>query len=53
MPRRSSQMASKADKKKQQQEWENAMEAVIRDITQGAKHKESPVVQIVIYESSV
>lgn len=46
--------ASKEEKKMRQEEWEKAMEAVIKDITSGAAHKpHPPVVQIVIYESSV
>lgn len=46
--------ASKEEKKIRQEEWERAMEAVIRDITSGAANKQHPpVVQIVIYESSV
>lgn len=46
--------ASKEEKKMRQEEWERAMEAVIRDITSGAANKQHPpVVQIVIYESSV
>ncbi|GJQ65093.1 hypothetical protein Trydic_g7240 [Trypoxylus dichotomus] len=44
---------SKAEKKRQRKEWEDAMAAVIRDITQGAKNKQTPLVQIVIYETSV
>lgn len=52
MPKRGDQV-SKAEKKRQQKEWEDAMEAVIRDITQGAKTKQAPLVQIVIYETSV
>lgn len=45
---------SKEEKKMREQEWEKAMEAVIRDITSGAASKQHPpVVQIVIYESSV
>ncbi|XP_022909212.1 TWiK family of potassium channels protein 7 [Onthophagus taurus] len=44
----------KIDQRQQQKEWEDAMEAVIRNITEGAKNKkERPVVQIVIYETSV
>lgn len=52
MPRKG-EPVSKADKKLKQKAWEDAMEAVIRDITQGAKSKQTPLVQIVIYESSV
>lgn len=45
---------SKEEKKISQEEWERAMEAVIRDITSGAASKQQPpLVQIVIYESSV
>lgn len=52
MPKKGEQV-SKADKKLKRKEWEDAMEAVIRDITQGAKSKQTPLVQIVIYETSV
>lgn len=39
---------------KRQLEWEAAVEAVIRDITTPmADQKKPPIVQIVIYESSV
>lgn len=40
---------------KDQKEWEAAVEAVLRDITAGTVKKEEPppLVQIVIYESSV
>lgn len=46
---------SGSGKVKEQKEWEAAVEAVIRDITTGAAKKEEPppIVQIVIYESSV
>lgn len=42
-------------KKENQKQWEDAVEAVIRDITVGtAQNKQPPpLVQIVIYESSV
>lgn len=41
-------------KDKSQKEWEEAVEAVIRDITVGTAQKQPPpLVQIVIYESSV
>ncbi|KAK9704575.1 Ion channel [Popillia japonica] len=45
MPRKG-EPVSKADKKLKQKAWEDAMEAVIRDITQGAKSKQTPLVQI-------
>lgn len=45
---------SSGKRDKQQKEWEEAMEAVIRDITVGAAQSQPPpLVQIVIYESSV
>lgn len=40
-------------KKIKEKDWEEAMEAVIRDITANAAKKAPPIVQIVIYESSV
>lgn len=43
----------KGEKKIKEKDWEKAMEAVIRDITAGAVNKPPPVLQIVIYESSV
>lgn len=50
MPKKS----SKKEKKVKQKDWEDAIEAVIKDITVGAiEQKSPPVVQIVIYESSV
>ncbi|XP_044254587.1 TWiK family of potassium channels protein 9 [Tribolium madens] len=46
---------SRKEKKLKQKEWEDAIEAVIRDITVGtaAVEQKPPMVQIVIYESSV
>lgn len=44
--------SGKAEFKAKQKDWEEAMEAVIRDITAGASKKPT-LVQIVIYESSV
>jgi len=38
---------------KARREWEEAMAAVLRDITATPKQQPRPVVQIVIYESSV
>lgn len=38
---------------KRQLEWEAAVEAAIRNITSPVSEKKPPVVQIVIYESSV
>lgn len=38
---------------KRQLEFEAAVEAVIRDITSPLTEKKPPVIQIVIYESSV
>lgn len=51
MPKRT----SKKEKQVKNKDWENAIEAVIRDITVNAttEQKSPPVVQIVIYESSV
>ncbi|XP_050498163.1 TWiK family of potassium channels protein 7 [Diabrotica virgifera virgifera] len=44
----------KKGKKMKEQEWENAIEAAIRDLTANAtEHKPQQVLQIVIYESSV
>lgn len=52
MPRKNT--FSKKEKKLKQKEWEDAIEAVIRDITVGtAIEQKPPMVQIVIYESSV
>lgn len=52
MPRKSTNRKEKGVKQK---EWEDAIEAVIRDITSNATsdHKQQQMVQIVIYESSV
>lgn len=38
---------------KERREWEEAMAAVLRDIASSPKQQPPPVVQIVIYESSV
>ncbi|XP_057659036.1 TWiK family of potassium channels protein 9 isoform X2 [Diorhabda carinulata] len=44
----------KRGKKMKDKDWENAIEAAIRDLTANAtEHKQQPVLQIVIYESSV
>ncbi|XP_056640039.1 TWiK family of potassium channels protein 9 [Diorhabda sublineata] len=44
----------KRGKKIKDKDWENAIEAAIRDLTANAtEHKQQPVLQIVIYESSV
>lgn len=55
MPKKLTGHIEKNGKKNKQIQWEDAMEAVIRDITNGptSKHPSPPVVQIVIYESSV
>lgn len=56
MPKKSRKLGAKGSLKDQQEEWEEAVEAVIRDITAGAKSKPPTtpaIVQIVIYESSV
>ncbi|XP_018575924.1 TWiK family of potassium channels protein 7 [Anoplophora glabripennis] len=51
MPRKS---ANRKHKGAKQKEWEDAIEAVIRDITTNATdHNKQQMVQIVIYESSV
>nr|CAD7430995.1 unnamed protein product [Timema monikensis] len=39
--------------KQQQREWEEAMAAVLRDISGPSKKNQPPVMQIIIYESSV
>ncbi|KAM3968181.1 LOW QUALITY PROTEIN: potassium channel, subfamily K, member 16 [Aphomia sociella] len=51
MPRLSAGKDGLTDKR--QLEWEAAVEAVIRDITAPTPEKKPPIVQIVIYESSV
>ncbi|XP_031763464.1 TWiK family of potassium channels protein 7 isoform X2 [Galleria mellonella] len=51
MPRLSTGKDGLSDKR--QLEWEAAVEAVIRDITAPTPEKKPPIVQIVIYESSV
>lgn len=54
MPKMQLGMKSKKQDKLSQKEWEDAMEAVIRDLTTGAtKNPQPPILQIVIYESSV
>lgn len=55
MPKKIANQIEGGEKKHKRQDWEDAVEAVIRDITSGAKTKPPPppVVQIVIYESSV
>lgn len=53
MPKKSLNSGTKKEKKIKQKEWEDAIEAVIRDITVGAAEPKPPIVQIVIYESSV
>lgn len=52
MPRKTTNRKGKGAKQK---EWEDAIQAVIRDITTNATsdHKKQQMVQIVIYESSV
>ncbi|XP_023013009.1 TWiK family of potassium channels protein 7 isoform X1 [Leptinotarsa decemlineata] len=49
MPRRS----HKKEKKMKRKEWEDAIEAAIRDLTANATEHKPQVLQIVIYESSV
>lgn len=41
------------DKKVAEEDWENAIEAAIRDLTANATEQKPHVLQIVIYESSV
>lgn len=55
MPKKTIGQSIRGDKRKRERELEEAMEAMIRDITEGVKTKQSPspLVQIVIYESSV
>ncbi|XP_060531001.1 potassium channel subfamily K member 18 isoform X2 [Cylas formicarius] len=51
MPRR---VGSRRSKKEKEKEWEDALQAVIKDMTVKATQDiEPPIVQIVIYESSV
>lgn len=44
---------TKKDKKMDEDDWENAIEAAIRDLTANATEQKPHVLQIVIYESSV
>lgn len=44
---------AKKDKKLAEEDWENAIEAAIRDLTVNATEQKPHVLQIVIYESSV
>lgn len=44
---------NKKDKKLAEEDWENALEAAIRDLTANATEQKPHVLQIVIYESSV
>ncbi|KAF5302925.1 hypothetical protein FQA39_LY02105 [Lamprigera yunnana] len=54
MPKRFTGQIEKGGKKQKQIQWEDAVESVIRDISNGNQPKQqSPVVKIVIYESSV
>ncbi|KAL1505635.1 hypothetical protein ABEB36_005156 [Hypothenemus hampei] len=53
MPRRIGSKKEKKDKDKREKEWEEALQAVIQDITAKAANKEKQMLQIVIYESSV
>lgn len=54
MPRKfNASQKSKTGKLQPNGDWEEAMEAVIRDITEGNQRQKPPIVQIVIYESSV
>lgn len=54
MPKRiGSRRDKKGGKEKTEKEWEEAIQAVIQDITTKTVNKEPQVVQIVIYESSV
>ncbi|CAG9859771.1 unnamed protein product [Phyllotreta striolata] len=46
-------LAGKRGKKIKDKDWENAIEAAIRDLTANSDHKPQQVLQIVIYESSV
>ncbi|XP_066257311.1 potassium channel subfamily K member 6 [Euwallacea similis] len=53
MPKRIGSRRDKKEKDKTDKEWEEAIQAVIQDITVKNASKEPPVLQIVIYESSV
>lgn len=53
MHKRTGSKKDKKDKEKAEKEWEEALQAVIQDMTNKATNKEPPVLQIVIYESSV
>ncbi|KAK4886664.1 hypothetical protein RN001_002935 [Aquatica leii] len=55
MPKRLANQLDRYGKKQKQIRWEEAVESVIRDISNGTQQKQPspPVVKIVIYESSV
>ncbi|XP_030766576.1 uncharacterized protein LOC115890476 [Sitophilus oryzae] len=53
MPKRMGSRKEKKDKEKAEKEWQDALQAVIQDMTAKAANKEPSIVQIVIYESSV
>lgn len=53
MPRRIGSRRDKKDKEKAEKDWEEALQAVIQDMTNKVAKKEPQILQIVIYESSV
>lgn len=53
MPRRIGSRRDKKDKEKAEKDWEEALQAVIEDMTNKVAKKEPQILQIVIYESSV
>ncbi|KAK5643630.1 hypothetical protein RI129_007475 [Pyrocoelia pectoralis] len=55
MPKRLTSQIDRYGKRQKQIQWEDAVESVIRDISNGTQEKQisPPVVKIVIYESSV
>ncbi|KAF7277738.1 hypothetical protein GWI33_009284 [Rhynchophorus ferrugineus] len=53
MPKRIGSKKDKKDKDKAEKNWEETLQAVIQDMTTKATSKEPPILQIVIYESSV
>ncbi|ERL89345.1 hypothetical protein D910_06716 [Dendroctonus ponderosae] len=53
MPKRIGSRKDKKNKGKVDKDWEDALQAVIQDITTKSSNKEQQLVQIVVYESSV
>lgn len=53
MPKRIGSRKDKKNKGKVDKDWEDALQAVLQDITTKSSNKEQQVVQIVVYESSV